>query len=140
MKEKVMEALKDYFRPEFLNRLDEIIVFDILSKEAILKIVNLKIQIVQDRLLAKNINLKISDEALNYLAQEGYNPHYGARPINRLIQTKILNPIATFIISKGVKKGETLSVSIRNKEIFIENQKGKIKSPIKIKTKIEDKI
>ncbi len=133
MKGKVMEALKDNFRPEFLNRLDEIIVFDILNEKAILEIVSLRIKVVEDRLKAKDIGLKISNEALSYLAKEGYNPHYGARPLNRLIQNKILNPVATYIISNGVKKGDTVVVSVKNNELVIQNQKGKIKSPIKLK-------
>jgi ATP-dependent Clp protease ATP-binding subunit ClpB len=135
MKEKVMEAMKEYFRPEFLNRLDEIIVFDILSEEAIKKIVNLRIEAVKERLQAKNIGLKISDEALSYLAKEGYNPHYGARPLNRLIQNKILNPIASFIISNNVKKGDIVFVTVKNDELVIESKKGKIKSPIKVKSR-----
>ena len=110
MKEKVMESLKDHFRPEFLNRLDEIIVFDILSEEAILGIVKLRIKVVEDRLKAKNISLRISSDAMLYLAREGYNPHYGARPLNRLIQNKILNPVASYIISSGVKKGDEFAI------------------------------
>jgi len=133
MKEKVMEALKDSFRPEFLNRLDEIIVFDVLSEEAIKEIVNLRIQVVKDRLTNKGIDFEISDEALSYLAKEGYNPHYGARPLNRLIQNKILNPVASYIISNGVKKGDTVIVSVKNKELNIETKKGKIKSSIRVR-------
>ncbi|HWA32436.1 MAG TPA: AAA family ATPase, partial [Candidatus Paceibacterota bacterium] len=137
VKDKVTDALKDYFRPEFLNRLDEIIVFDILSEEAIKEIVNLRIQVVRDRLLAKGIGFDISEEALSYLAKEGYNPHYGARPLNRLIQNKILNPVASYIIGNGVKKGDAVVVSIKNGELFIENKKGRgrIKSPIKVRPK-----
>ena len=134
MKEKVMEAMKDYFRPEFINRLDEIIVFDILSEEAIRKIVGLRLKVVKDRLLAKDIDFKISDEALSYLAKEGYDPHYGARPLNRLIQNKILNPVASYIISNDVKKGDTVSVSVKNNELLIETKRGKIKSPIHIRS------
>ncbi len=134
MKEKVMEAMKDHFRPEFINRLDEIIVFDILSEEAIKEIVNLRMKVVKDRLLAKDIDFKISDEALSYLAKEGYNPHYGARPLNRLIQNKILNPVASFIISNDVKKGDTVFVSVKNNELLIETKKTKIKSPIHIRS------
>ena len=131
MKDKVLEALKDNFRPEFLNRLDEIIVFDVLSPLAILEIVKLRIEVVRGRLTTKDINLKISDEALSYLAKEGYNPHYGARPLNRLIQNKILNPVATYIISNGVKKGDTISVSVKNNELLIDKEKGgKVKSNI----------
>jgi len=134
MKEKVLEAMKDNFRPEFLNRLDEIIIFDVLSEEAIKEIVNLRVKVVKDRLQTKEIDFKISDEALSYLAKEGYNPNYGARPLNRLIQNKILNPVASYIISNGVKGGDTVVVTVKNNELLIETKKGKIKSPIKIKS------
>jgi len=139
MKDKVMESLKDNFRPEFLNRLDEIIVFDVLSPAAIAEIVNLRIQVVKDRILGKGIGFEITPEALAYLATEGYNPHYGARPLNRLIQNKILNPVASYIISNGVKKGDTILVGVKNKELVIEKQKGhatgrasQIKSSIRV--------
>ncbi|MBU0999375.1 AAA family ATPase [Patescibacteria group bacterium] len=132
MKEKVMEALKDNFRPEFLNRLDEIIVFDVLSEISLKEIVNLRIKVVIDRLKAKGINLGISEEALSFLAKEGYDPHFGARPLNRLIQNKILNPVASHIISNKVSKGDTVYVSVKNNELEIENKKGRIKSSIRI--------
>lgn len=133
-KDKVMGALKDHFRPEFLNRLDDIIVFDILPLEVIRKIVDIKIGAIRRRLDNKGIGLDIGDEALVYLAREGYNPHYGARPLNRLIQDKILNPTATFIISKGVKKGDIVYVSMKNSELQIEmkKEKKKVASNIKI--------
>ncbi len=135
MKDKVLESLKDNFRPEFLNRLDEVVVFDVLSPEAILKIVDLRIEVVRERLSTKGIGLKISNEAMSYLAKEGYNPHYGARPLNRLIQNKILNPVASYIISNGVKRGDNVNVSVKNGEIYIETQKGKIKSNIGSRSK-----
>jgi ATP-dependent Clp protease ATP-binding subunit ClpB len=135
MKEKVMEALKDNFRPEFLNRLDEIIVFDVLSPEAIKEIVNLRIKVVVDRLAGKGIGFAISDEALSHLAKEGYDPHYGARPLNRLIQNKILNPVASHIISNGVKKGDAVIVSVKNNELLIETKKGKVKSNIRVNSR-----
>jgi ATP-dependent Clp protease ATP-binding subunit ClpB len=133
MKEKVLEALKENFRPEFINRIDETIVFDVLSEDAIRKIVDLRIQVVRDRLLSKNIGFQISEDALNYLAKEGYNPHYGARPLNRLIQNKILNPVASYIISNGVKKNDTVFVSVKNNELLIETKKGKVKSNVSVK-------
>ena len=135
MKEKVMEALKDNFRPEFLNRLDEIIVFDVLSPESIKEIVSLRIKVVVDRLKNKGIGFEITEEALSYLAKEGYNPHYGARPINRLIQNKILNTVASYIISNGVKKGDTVFVTVKNKEIAIQAKKNKIKSSIHVRVR-----
>ncbi|MEK7588615.1 MAG: AAA family ATPase, partial [Patescibacteria group bacterium] len=133
MKDKVMDALKDHFRPEFINRLDEIIVFDILSEEAIKEIVDLKIQIVVERLAAKGIGFEISESALGHLAKVGYDPHFGARPLNRLIQNKILNPVATFIISNGVKKGDTVLVGMKGEELSILTRKGKIKSSIRVR-------
>ena len=124
-KDKVLEALRDFFRPEFLNRLDEIIVFDILSREVIRNIVDIKIRDIKERIQSKGINLSLSPESLDYLAREGYNPHYGARPLSRLIQEKILNPIAMMIISKTTKKGDTLYVSLRLDNLVIENKKNK---------------
>ena len=135
MKEKVMETLKEHFRPEFINRLDEIIVFDILSEPAILEIVKLKVRVVKDRLQSKGIVFEISDEALSYLGKEGYNPHYGARPLNRLIQNKILNPVASYIISNGVKKGDSVSVSVKDNNLVIETRKGKVTSPFRVQTR-----
>jgi ATP-dependent Clp protease ATP-binding subunit ClpC len=144
MKEKVMEALKDNFRPEFLNRLDEVIVFDVLSPSAIKEIVGLRVKVVRNRLFAKGINFEINEEALSYLAKEGYDPHYGARPLNRLIQNKILNPVASFMISNGVKKGDTIFVSVKGDGLSIETKKdsargrtSKIKSTIKVRSRSE---
>ena len=137
MKEKVLESLKENFRPEFINRLDEIIVFDVLSEVALKEIVNLRIKVVGDRLASKGINLEVSNEALSYLAKVGYDPHYGARPLNRLIQNKILNPVASHIISNGVKKGDTVFVAVKNDELVIETKKGKlkVKSSLRVRPK-----
>ena len=133
MKDKVMEDLKNHFRPEFLNRIDEIIIFDILSASVVREIVKLRTAVVRDRLLAKGITLEISEDALSYLAKEGYNPHYGARPLNRLIQTKILNPVASFIIGKGVTNGDSVIVGIKNGELTLETKKSRVKSTMKMK-------
>lgn len=133
MKDKVMDSLKDFFRPEFLNRVDEIILFDVLSEEVLTDIVSIRIDAVKKRLLTKGIGLDISKEALLYLAKTGYDPHFGARPLNRLIQNKILNPVANFIISKGVTKGDKVVVGVKNDELLIEMKKEKKTSisPIK---------
>ncbi len=112
-KTKVMDTLKDYFRPEFLNRLDDIILFDILSKESIEKIVKIQVDAVIDRLRTKDIILSVSDEVLSYLSKEGYNPQYGARPLKRLIQNKILTPVASLMISQGITKGGTIHVGVK---------------------------
>ncbi|MBP7846320.1 MAG: AAA family ATPase, partial [Candidatus Pacebacteria bacterium] len=136
VKDKVLESLKEHFRPEFLNRVDETIVFDVLTPEVLVKIVDLRVAQVTSRLLEKGIFLDVSPEALSYLAKEGYDPHYGARPLNRLIQTKILNPVAKFIISNGIGKGDTVMVSMKGEEMLIEMKKGK-KRVVKTKEKIQ---
>lgn len=132
-KDKVMGALKDFFKPEFLNRLDDVIVFDILSEKAIRQIVDLKIKVTEKRLLEKGITMEITEDSLDHLAKEGYDPHFGARPLSRLIQEKILNPIAMLIITKGVKKGDVISVTVKNEEILVENKKKKTKVSKKTK-------
>ena len=125
VKEKVMGSLKDYFRPEFLNRLDDIIIFDILKPEAVSQIVEIQIGLVKQRLIAKDISLEVSSEVLVLLAKEGYDPHYGARPLKRLIQTKILNPIASLMIGKGVMRGGSISVSLKGTEFIFDVKKGR---------------
>ena len=120
-----MNSLKDYFKPEFLNRLDDIIIFDILSKEAIEEIVKIQVNLVKERLAAKEIQLDVSSEALTLLTKEGYNPQYGARPLKRLIQSKILNQVASLIISKGLMKGGSVFVDVKNSEFTFDIKKGR---------------
>ena len=114
VKEKVFTTLKEHFRPEFLNRLDDIIVFDILSREAIKEIVNIQIEIIKKRLAEKEISLLVSESVLELLTKEGYNPQYGARPLKRLIQEKILNPVASMMISNKVLSGGMVLIDVKN--------------------------
>lgn len=123
VKDKVHTSLKDHFRPEFLNRLDDIIVFDILSRESIKEIVSFQIDIVKKRLSEKEIELVISDSVLEVLAKDGYNPQYGARPLKRLIQEKILNPVANMMILNKVLSGGMVSVDFREGEWSFEVRK-----------------
>tara|TARA_A100001015_G_scaffold321443_1_gene452218 strand:+ start:4660 stop:7353 length:2694 start_codon:yes stop_codon:yes gene_type:complete len=133
-KDKVMKTLRDFFRPEFLNRLDEIILFDILSKEAIKNIVKMQVAIVQKRLADKNIKLEFSTQALTYLAKEGYNPRYGARPLKRLIQNKVLTPIATMMVSEGMMGGGVVKVDVKNDEfVFDSKKKAKARKRVGVK-------
>jgi ATP-dependent Clp protease ATP-binding subunit ClpB len=126
---KVMEALKEHFRPEFLNRIDEIVLFDILSPDAIRNIVEIELAKVRTRLEEKEIKLDLTPAAIQYLAKEGYNPHYGARPLKRLIQNKILTPVASLIIGEGVQRGGIVTVGIKgqgqNTEFTFDVKKGK---------------
>lgn len=114
VREKVMGSLKDFFRPEFLNRLDEIVLFDILSPDAMREIVKLQTDIVAKRLEEKRITLSFSESALDLLVKEGHSPQYGARPLKRLIQTKILTPIANMMVARGVLEGGSVRVDVKD--------------------------
>lgn len=127
MKDKVEGALKDHFKPEFLNRIDEVVVFDILSAEAIKEIVGIRINTILGRLKEKGITVHVDDAALSYLGRVGYNPQYGARPLNRLIQTKVLNPIAERIIKQTIVSGDVVTVSVVGEDIVISSNNKKSK-------------
>ncbi|HVW71572.1 MAG TPA: AAA family ATPase [Candidatus Paceibacterota bacterium] len=134
VKEKVMSALKDHFRPEFLNRLDDIVIFDVLGKAALADIVEKQVQEVVARLGGKRITLTLTPEVRAWLAEKGYNPQYGARPLKRVIQDKILTPIATLMVGQGVMEGGTVTVSLKNGEPHFEVKKSatrtRVKSPV----------
>ncbi|MGE5541386.1 MAG: ATP-dependent Clp protease ATP-binding subunit [Bacillota bacterium] len=116
VKEKVLSALKDRFRPEFLNRLDEIVIFDVLSKESLARIVENQVKDVIARLSGKRITLNLDPDVRAWLADKGYNPQYGARPLKRAIQDKILTPIASLMVGQGIMEGGTVNVTMKNGE------------------------
>ena len=131
VKEKVMSSLREQFRPEFLNRLDDIIIFNILSKESIGNIVDIQLGIVTKRLASKNIALSVTDEAKSWLVEKGYNPQYGARPLKRVIQDRILTPLASFMVSEGVMEGGVVTVARKGDDITFEMKKLKKKARAK---------
>ncbi|WP_413560158.1 ATP-dependent chaperone ClpB [Bdellovibrio sp. HCB209] len=106
----VTEALRDHFRPEFLNRIDEVVIYHSLGQDQIAGIVQVQLDLVAQRLKGKKIGISFSKEAVDFLARKGYDPIYGARPLKRVIQTELLNPLSKQIISGGVKAGETVEV------------------------------
>lgn len=124
VKDKVMGSLKEFFRPEFLNRLDEIILFNILSTDAIHDIVRMQVDIVAKRLQEKQIDLTLSEAAIAHLAKEGYNPQYGARPLKRLIQNKIMTPIANMMVARGIMEGGSVAVDFNGEEFKFDVRKG----------------
>jgi ATP-dependent Clp protease ATP-binding subunit ClpB len=108
----VMDALRAHFRPEFLNRVDETIIYNSLGEAQIGGIVKVQLKVVEDRLKAKRVQLDIKDDAVNYLAKKGFDPIYGARPLKRVIQTDLLNPLSKEMISGGIKSGDMVTVSL----------------------------
>ncbi|MFC1595003.1 ATP-dependent Clp protease ATP-binding subunit [Patescibacteria group bacterium] len=121
LKGKIQKALENNFRPEFLNRLDATIIFNNLSHENLQKIVDIQLGYVEKRLEAKGIKLFVSKEAKEYLSKEGYNPQYGARPLKRIIQNKLLNKLAEQMVSGEIQEGERVRVGLKNGEIIFES-------------------
>jgi ATP-dependent Clp protease ATP-binding subunit ClpB len=107
MRERVMDALRSNFRPEFLNRIDEIIIFKPLSREQLADIVDIQLDQVNDRLAERQMHLEVTPEAKQWLAERGYDPVFGARPLKRLIQREVLDELARLVLSGDLRDGET---------------------------------
>ena len=115
--EKVKLELRKFFRPEFLNRLDEIIIFNSLSWDNIKDIVDIQFNILKGWLKDKGVEITLSPQAKEYLANKGYTPEYGARPIKRTIQKLVVNPLSIKILKGEFKEGDKIGVDVENKEI-----------------------
>ncbi|KIM66202.1 hypothetical protein SCLCIDRAFT_1211432 [Scleroderma citrinum Foug A] len=123
-RQSVMGAIQAHFPPEFVNRIDEIIIFRTLSRNNVLKIVGLRLKEVQERLADRKITLDLAPEARQYLASMGYNPAFGARPLNRAIQSELLNPLSVMLLSGQIQDNETVQVKFdgpRNKLVIVPN-------------------
>jgi ATP-dependent Clp protease ATP-binding subunit ClpB len=115
----VMQEMKLHFKPEFLNRIDEIIIFNPLSKENITAIVKNQLYAVTQRLKERGISIEMTQKFLDFLVQEGYDPQFGARPLKRAIQTFILNPLSVKLLSGDYKDKKTIRFDVKNGEIVI---------------------
>jgi len=110
MQAKVTEALHTAFRPEFLNRIDEIVIFTALSREEIGQIVDIQMTTVSKRLAERQIHVQVTSGAKEWLAQRGYDPVFGARPLKRLIQREVLDPLSMKVLSGELHEGETVLI------------------------------
>ena len=110
MKEKVMGELNLHFRPEFLNRIDETIIFRKLTEKELAQIIDIQIRSFEKRLAERNIQVKLTDKAKEFITNKGYNPAFGARPLKRAIQTYLLNPLSAKLISGEFKEGDSIKV------------------------------
>jgi ATP-dependent Clp protease ATP-binding subunit ClpB len=109
-RERVIEEVYKTFRPEFLNRLDEIIVFDPLGKDEIASIVEIQVRELQERLAAKRLELRLTDAAREYLAEKGYDPNFGARPLKRLIQREVADALANRLLAGDIAEGSVVEI------------------------------
>lgn len=114
------DQIKTMMRPEFLNRIDEIITFEQLTKDDIRKILHLQMNILRDKLADSGVKISFSEDFENYMTNEGYDPAYGARPIKRLMQRELINIIAKKILEGKVTKGTELTVDVKNGEVVVE--------------------
>jgi ATP-dependent Clp protease ATP-binding subunit ClpB len=122
LRKRVMDALRGQFRPEFLNRVDEIVIFKNLVAEQIKEIVEKETQILAKRLAERKINLELTENAKSFIAKEGWDPVYGARPIKRTIQRLILDPLAQKMLSGEFKEGDTVVVDVENGRVVFWSQ------------------
>ena len=127
LKDTVNEELKKAFRPEFLNRIDDIIVFNHLSKEEIRQIVDLMMKDLFKRISERGLSMEVTDEVKDYLAKDGYSEAYGARPLRRLIQRKIEDELAEEILTNAYQEGDTIVLKLKDEKIVFEKKSGETK-------------
>jgi len=123
MREKIFDSLRDSFRPEFLNRIDEIVIFNYLKKEQIKRIVDLELARVEKRLAGKEIRIEISETAKQLLVKEGFDPNLGARPLKRVIQRLILDPLSIKIVTNEIAEGSRILIDEKDGKITFEMPK-----------------
>ncbi len=121
-REKVMEDLKAFFRPEFLNRVDEIIIFNPLTKALLTRIVEIQVERMKKFIREKNIDLKLTERAKEYFAETGFDPVYGARPLKRILQKMILNDLAKKILDRTFREGDTVEVDVENDQVIFNRE------------------
>lgn len=118
MRDRVLDVLRTHFRPEFLNRIDETVIFHALRRNEIRAIATLQIKRIESRLSDRKISLKLSEEAKDYIAAVGYDPSYGARPLKRAIQREIENPIATKILEGTFAEGHVINITVEDEKLI----------------------
>jgi ATP-dependent Clp protease ATP-binding subunit ClpB len=118
---RVLDAVRNHFRPEFLNRIDDMIVFDRLSREDLRKIVDIQLGDLRRRLETRRVDLVVSDAALDMLADRGYDPVYGARPLKRLLQTSVADPLAKGLLEGTFSDGDTIKADVDGDELSFSN-------------------
>jgi ATP-dependent Clp protease ATP-binding subunit ClpB len=109
-RDAVLAAVREHFKPEFLNRLDDIVVFDALTTEDLAKIVDIQVGALAKRLSGRRLTLEVTDAAREWLAINGYDPLYGARPLRRLVQTSIGDTLAKALLAGDIRDGQTVKV------------------------------
>ncbi|MGC9322857.1 MAG: ATP-dependent Clp protease ATP-binding subunit ClpC, partial [Kosmotogaceae bacterium] len=123
MKTSVLEEVKRTFRPEFLNRLDEIVVFHQLTKDQIKVIIDILMRDMRKRLKEKNLELSLSDKAQDFLVEEGFNPVYGARPLKRALQKYVEDPLSEELLRGRFREGDVINVEVKNRTLVFARER-----------------
>ena len=126
-----MSALKENFRPEFLNRIDDIIIFNYLGKLEIKKIVDLQLSNIAERFNQKGISIKVTEKAKEFLAEKGFDQNLGARPLKRVLQKMILDPLALKIVSGEIKARDNILVDLEDNNIVFRTAKDLVRRNLK---------
>lgn len=119
----VMDVVRSHFSPEFLNRIDETVMFNRLSRAKLHEIVEVRIKEIRQRVAERRLTLEIDEKAKSYLAEHGYDPSYGARPLNRVIQKELMNPLAKYMIEGTVRAGETVKITADDRRLIVQRNR-----------------
>jgi ATP-dependent Clp protease ATP-binding subunit ClpB len=130
VREAVIQVLRDTFKPEFLNRIDDIVVFKQLSKEQISKIIDVQLEKLRAMLAERGVNIELDQSAKDLLVQEGYDPVYGARPLKRAIQTLVQNPLAVRLLKGEILSGQTVRVTVKDGQLQFAPVQGEQKAAV----------
>jgi ATP-dependent Clp protease ATP-binding subunit ClpB len=120
-REEVFDLLKKSIRPEFLNRIDEVIMFTPLTEKEIAEIVRLQLKKIEEMLIANDIHLDVTNEAIQLIAAEGYDPQYGARPLKRVLQREVLNKLSKMILADEIRKDKKIVISVKDSKLEFSN-------------------
>ena len=123
MEDKVLAELKRHFRPEFLNRVDDVIIFQSLDESELARIVDIQLGRLEQRLAQQNLTLEVNADAKKLIAREGYDPQFGARPLKRAIQEHLLDPLATKLLAGEFKPGDRIKVGVKSESLAFENSR-----------------
>ena len=119
-REKILSALREHFRPEFLNRIDEVVVFHSLNREHLAQIVDIQLDHLRDLMHERGLGLHVSEQAKEFIIERGYDPTYGARPLKRAIQRELQDPLAILLLDGDFSAGDEVAVDISNDRLTFE--------------------
>jgi len=120
MKDKILEEAKKVLKPEFVNRLDDLIVFHTLSKPDLIRIVDLEVSKVKTRIKAKEVSITLDEKAHEFLIEKGYDPTYGARPMRRAVERYLEDPMAEELLRGNIKPGDVVNVTVENGKLIFQ--------------------